>query len=57
MERENLENGIDENFLNDINSDATFSEGNSSHIDDILSPGGISSDCDLYHLSPEQHDM
>lgn len=51
MERENLENGIDDNFLNDINSEATFSEGSSSHVEEALSPSGNSSDCDFFNVT------
>lgn len=51
MERENLENGIDDNFLNDINSEATFSEGSSSYVEEVLSPSGISSDCDFFNIN------
>lgn len=51
MERENLENGIDDTFLNDINSEATFSEGSSSHLEEILSPSGASSDCEYFNVN------
>lgn len=52
MEREN---GIDENFLNDINSDATLSEGSSSHVEEVLSPSGISSDCDFFNINTNKN--